>query len=65
MPPNDRTAQGSHGEPVGLRRTVRMVHRPSPSSTIDEFDDNSRISRNIFAQVAKNKIELDKKINPK
>jgi hypothetical protein len=42
-----------------------MVHRPSPSSTIDEFDDNSRISRNIFAQVAKNKIELEKKINPK
>jgi hypothetical protein len=39
-----------------------MVHRPSPSSTIDEFDDNSRISQNIFAQAAKNKLELDKKL---
>jgi hypothetical protein len=49
--PNDRTAQGSDGEAVGVGGAKYMIRRSAPSAALDKFNDDGRISWNIFAQI--------------
>src|SRR5262245_46171151 len=49
--PNDRTAQGSTGKTVRVDGAKNMICCSAPSSTLDEFDNDSRISRDVFAQI--------------
>src|SRR5262245_34848526 len=49
--PNDRTAQGSHGKTVRVDGAKHMICRSAPSSTLDEFNNDGRISRDVFAQI--------------
>ena len=49
--PNDRAAQGSDGKTVGVDGAEHMICRSAPSSALDKFEDDGRISRDIFAQI--------------